>query len=372
MNLNEFAVPVVDCRKTGTVRGDLMTAEVSNYIAGLRRNFSEYRRSRFAGQDGLFEPRAKGGAVVFSRGEVENNLLIPLCSKEDRQQIIAKISPAKRHRHFGSMQSSQALAQSVFGTIEVLKRLPLLSALKSEDGQLAFGPMLNHAKLELEKGIKTLGERPPRETSVDVWFEGDYRVAVECKLAEPEFGTCSRTRLKPAHKNFETQHCDGSYTLQRGRAERCALTAIGARYWQYVEEIFGWSSEIDHRQCPLDASYQLARNVLAACVGHDGKLHIDRAHALIIYDERNPAMAADGAGDRAWRAAHEAMRAPGTLRRLSWQAFIAQWPSDAILNWLKEELAGKYGLLPSYANDQIPVTPLPACDNAKAYPALSS
>jgi hypothetical protein len=239
------------------------------------------------------------------------------------------------------------LAQSVLGAIEVLKRLPLLSAVRSEDGRPAFGPMLDNTTIELEKEIKTLGERPQRGTSVDVWFEGDYRVAVECKLAEPEFGTCSRTRLKPTDKEFETQHCDGNYTWQRGRTERCTLTEIKVRYWQFMDELFGWSSETDHRPCPLDRTYQLARNILAVCVDQDGELHIDRGHALIIYDQRNPAMAKDGACDRSWRAACESLQARSTLRRLSWQAFIAQWPSDAILNWLKQELCEKYGLCPS-------------------------
>src|ERR1019366_10734725 len=46
------------------------------------------------------------------------------------------------------------------------------------------------------------------------------------------------------------------------------------------------------------------------------------------------------------RAASEALRVPGLLRRLSWQAFIYQWPNDPVLGWLKQELAAKYGLVP--------------------------
>jgi hypothetical protein len=233
------------------------------------------------------------------------------------------------------------LAQSVFGVIEVLGCLPQLSAVKSEDGLLAFGPTLIDTKLKFEKEIRTLGEQPRRATSVDVSFEGKYRVAVECKLAEREFGTCSRTRLRAEDEH----HCDGSYSRQGQRTERCALTQIGVRYWRHLEELFGWSSKTDHQYCPLNKTYQLVRNVLAACVGDDDKLHIDRGHALVIYDQRNPTMAKDGPCDRAWRSAYEALRTPGTLRRLSWLAFIAQWPSDAVLDWLKDQLAAKYGLL---------------------------
>jgi hypothetical protein len=125
------------------------------------------------------------------------------------------------------------------------------------------------------------------------------------------------------------------------------LTEIGVRYWDYVPDLFGWASDADHRPCPIDSTNQLARNVLAACVGDDGALAADRGHALIIYDQRNPSMATGGVGDSQWRTALGALGASGVLRRLSWQTFIAQWPSDVALDWMKEELDAKYGLRPS-------------------------
>jgi hypothetical protein len=122
---------------------------------------------------------------------------------------------------------------------------------------------------------------------------------------------------------------------------------IDIKYWQYTEELFGWSSEIDHKPCPLNKTYQLTRNILAACVDDHHNLRTDRRHALIIYDERNPAMAVEGAGESAWLKIYDALRDPSILRRLSWQRFISQWPNDPKLNWLKEELGAKYGLLPA-------------------------
>jgi hypothetical protein len=233
----------------------------------------------------------------------------------------------------------------VFGIIKILNLLPLMSAIVAEDGREAFGPNLDESKLELEKVIQTLGE--PSGTSIDVWFEGPYRVAVECKLSEFEFGTCSRTRLQPHQASYATQHCDGSYTHQRDRTTRCSLTTRGVRYWSYTAELFGWPSDTDHRPCPLESTYQLMRNVLAVCVDEAGALDLKRGHTLVIYDARNPSMVSGGKGDRQWRAASEASRVPGLLRRLSWQAFISQWPNDPVLEWLKQELAAKYGLLAS-------------------------
>jgi hypothetical protein len=240
------------------------------------------------------------------------------------------------------MRSSQALAQSVFGTIAVLNRLPLLSDVKSEDGRPAFGQMSSQPKLDSEKAIETLGEL--RRTSIDVWFEGPYRVAVECKLSEVDFGTCSRPRLRPDDASYETQYCDGTYTHQKNRTRRCSLTTLGVRYWDYTAELFGWPSETDHRPCPLASRYQLVRNILAACVDEKGALDQQHGHALIIYDARNPSMVSGGKGDRQWREASDALRFPGLLRRLSWQAFISQWPTDPVLGWLKQELVAKYGL----------------------------
>ena len=47
--------------------------------------------------------------------------------------------------------------------------------------------------------------------------------------------------------------------------------------------------------CPLQGTYQLARNVLAACVQPDGTVDANSGHALVIYDDRNPAAhASDG------------------------------------------------------------------------------
>jgi hypothetical protein len=318
----------------------------SSYITRLRAGFWAYRQSRFGGQVHLFEPRPEGGAVVFPRNHRSANLLIPPCATQEQwQQIIDLIRPGQQQRHFGSMQSSQALAQSVFGAIRVLGHDAVLANTVAEDGRPAFGPSPDAAGIKLEMPVRWLGE--PRPTSVDVWLGGPYRVAVECKLAETDFGTCSRTRLKPEDKSYETQHCDGTYTLQPGREARCALTEIKVRYWDHMGELFGWASDTDHRPCPLASTYQLARNAMAACVGDDGNLAVDRGHALIVYDQRNPTMAPGGTGDGRWQQATSASRVPGMLRRISWQAFIAQWPKDAWLDWLREELDAKYGLRPA-------------------------
>jgi hypothetical protein len=284
---------------------------------------------------------AEGDAVVFVKERASANLLIPpFANEEQRDRIVGMIRTSQRHRHFGSMQSSQAIAQSVFGTIAAFDCLPLLANVLAEDRRQAFSSVLDKITLHMEREIYSL--REPRPTSIDVWLEGPYRVAVECKLGEVEFGTCSRTRLKAD----KAEYCDGDYTQQNERTERCALTAINVAYWDYLGDAFGWASDIDHRPCPLAFTYQLARNVLAACV-KDGNLDFGNGHALILYDQRNPMMAPGGRGDKQWCAAYKDIKVSGALRRLSWQAFVMQWPSDRALNWLKEELDAKFRISPS-------------------------
>ncbi len=194
--------------------------------------------------------------------------------------------------------------------------------------------------------MDTLAE--PRPTSIDVLLSGpDRRVAVECKFTEAEFGSCSRPRLRPGDANYSAQHCDGSYRAQAGRRDRCALTAIGVRYWDHLPRLFAWPADRDHQPCPFGAVYQLARNALAAVVTPEGELDPVRGHALILFDARNPAYQAGGAADRQWEAALAACLLPGLLRRLSWQRLLSFIAAAADLAWLVDALRDKYALVPN-------------------------
>lgn len=326
----------------GDARSDAQPSGES-YVSVLEGRFRNFRRSRYEGRDHLFEARKVGGPTVFAREHRSENVLVPpFATAEQRERIVQSIPAAQRHRHFGSMRSSQALAQSVVGILSAFGRLSMLSMVSAECGRPAFGIGAGESNVQLEKPIRVLGE--PRPTSVDVWFDGVDRVAVECKLSESEFGTCSRPRLRPLDPSYDAQHCDGTYVPQRGRTSPCALTELGVGYWRYTEQLFGWTPDSYHRPCPLAATYQLVRNVMAACVHEDGTVRTDRTHALILYDRRNPAMSPGGIADRQWSAATSAMAVPGILRRLSWQSLLAQCPTDPVLEWLRTELDAKYGL----------------------------
>jgi hypothetical protein len=116
------------------------------------------------------------------------------------------------------MASSQALCQSVFGCLKAMGQIHFLQGITADGGLPAFFESTEQApSLELESSVNTLNE--PRPTSIDAYFSGSHRVAVEVKFAEEEFGTCSRPRLTARDRNFERDYCNGTLTQQRGRKE---------------------------------------------------------------------------------------------------------------------------------------------------------
>jgi hypothetical protein len=210
-------------RPTGAVRQNA-------YLAELRQTFWAYRRRAFAGADDVFEPYAAEGKdpVVFRAVHAGLNLLIPpAANPETISGLQAMIAPKQRHRDFGSMRSSQALAQSVFAGLATLDRLDVLATLEAEDGFPAFFDSAAGYAMTLEHQVSALGE--PRPTSVDAFFYGPTRVTVEVKFGEEAFGRCSRPGLTPDTPNYMRDHCDGSFTTQRGRTARCSLSERGIR-----------------------------------------------------------------------------------------------------------------------------------------------
>ena len=215
------------------------------YLQQVVQRFWAYKEFELAGRDDELEeaaPRGLRPPVFFREFEVGNLLIDPELNEDDRTYLINMIPAVGRHGLFRSMKSSQALTQTVFGSLAVMGRLDLLANLETEEGERPFqqGP-LGQPDLELEVDVNHLNE--PRPTSKDVAFRGLNPVTVECKFTEAGIGTCSRPDLRLDNP----EHCDGSYTRQSDRHERCCLTEIGVRYWQLVPLLFHINADIDHR-----------------------------------------------------------------------------------------------------------------------------
>ncbi len=333
-------------------------ARTETYRSQLHRRFWAYSRSELAPQAGVFDPRHLEGRSppVFRPEFADLNILTP---PGRRAEVLAALEylakPGSRHRWFGSMASSQALAQTVFANLSLLGRLDALEGIPAEDGAPAFFTTSSGHRLLLEHEVTTMGE--PRPTSLDTYFDGPTKVAVEVKFTEAEFGRCSRPSLRSDVANYTRDYCDGSFSFQHGRVSRCSLSERGIRYWNFVPEIFSWSNAQDHLPCPLMASYQLVRNVLAVCIDDQGSLDPNRGHALVIYDARNPAFQREGAADLQWASTTRALRFPQLLRRVSWQALAAHLSKFDDLGWLTGALSTKYGISPFSKGFSLPGPP---------------
>ena len=171
-----------DASTTATVAG-------GSYNDELVVRMHSYARERF--DAALFEPSADPHRPpVFLAEHADSNLLRPP-DAELASSVVTMVPRAARHRWFRSMKSSQALTQSVFGALAATGHLAALGALTAECGRSAFTEEPNQLDMTLERDVSWLGE--PRPTSIDVCFESPrYRIAVECKLSESVFGTCSR------------------------------------------------------------------------------------------------------------------------------------------------------------------------------------
>jgi len=318
--------------------GQPETGERARYLADVSATQWAYRDRVFPHDSHLFRPgEDRQHPPVFLKEHADHNVLRPP-DPLLTTQVLDSIPEGRRHKWFRSMKSSQALAQSVFGSLIAFNRLDCLLNVRSDDDDLpAFGVgPIDRTMVELEHAVKRDLLHEPRPTNIDVWIPSRTVVCVECKFAEAEVGGCSRPKC-PTHRYT----CNGNCEQQPGRQYRCALAKQGIQYWSHVPHILTWSLEEDAQPCKLLAPYQLVRNILAACV-EDGRVNPDRGHALLVYDSRNPAFrhSEEGTFEKLRRDSHN----PVMLRRCSWQAIIRVMDEYDDLTWLVKALGEKYGL----------------------------
>ena len=263
--------------------------DYTDYMADLLQRYMKYQETQFANKQTLFDSKyvKPANPPVFTRCQAWRNVIInPNANLKEIDQLLDLIPDGERHKWFRSMNSSQALAQSILGNLAINDSLHYLHEIKDDEGMDLFGKAkISSDNFVMEYQVNYLGEPPSRSTSLDGYVSGDYRIAIECKFTETEVGTCSHA--KSTSKNPKPP-CNGTYSMQGGK-ERCLLTERKRKYWQYVPQLFVWKSDSDLYPCPLNKNYQLVRNVLAAGVKPDGSVSLNNGHAVLIYDERNPA-----------------------------------------------------------------------------------
>lgn len=274
-----------------------------------------------------------------------NIIFNPEAGVEYIKVLLEMIPYSSRHRWFGSFNSSQALALSILGNLRLLDAdlFYLNDVVDDEYNEGLFSMVQPFArKLIFEYEVESLNEK--RKTSIDALLKGDdYNILIECKYTEPKVGSCSRPTLKKKDTNYLTDYCNGSYTRQQERNERCTLTEIGTLYWEYIPQLFNIQNDLDYVICPLNTKYQLVRNILAACIKSDGSISEENGHALLLYDERNPAFQNNGIGTIAYIETKEALINKRLLRKCSWQKIVNHLRTKKELDWLTSALKLKYG-----------------------------
>ncbi len=302
------------------------------------KRFWQFRNNKYKDAQNLFDClySEEIRPPVFSRENGYRNIILKEDMTEDiKKSILEQIPKGKWHKWYNSMTSSQALTQSVFGNLIVLKRLNVLAEINGDDGKPIFLRNFDYEKnCKLEYVVNYLGER--RSTNIDVFFDENYRVAVECKLMEYEIGPCYAGRQK--------KECDDRYKSRIGEFERCLKTRAGAKYWEYIPLVFNWSANVDYNPCRILDTYQLVRNVLAACVRENGELQCDKGHAVLLYDNRNPEFKSGGQGFIAFQEVKDALKKPSLLQKCTWQQVLLSIRSYQELDWLSDLLFEKYGL----------------------------
>jgi hypothetical protein len=318
--------------------------DYKDYMVDLLQRYMKYQETQFANEQTLFDSKyvKPANPPVFIRSKARENIITnPSASEQEKKNLYDLIPESEFHQWYRSMNSSQALTHSILGNLFAHNCLHYLSELKDDEGIDLFGrAQISSDNFTMEYKVNYLGESHSHSTSLDGYVSGDYRIAIECKFTETEVGTCSHA--KSTSKNPKPP-CDGNYSMQ-GEKERCLLTERKRKYWQYVPQLFKWKNDSDLYPCPLNKNYQLVRNILAVGVKPDGTVSVNNGHAILIYDERNPAFRQDGDGFTAYTETRAALQESTMLRKCSWQRIVQHLREKNVLPWLTENLSLKYGL----------------------------
>ena len=220
------------------------------------------------------------------------------------------------------LHSSQALAIDVFGTVKELASRSAIGAAWAQQLKLAsFGPL----DITLEHPVPPGLLREPRSTQIDVLITGEERSAVlECKFTEADGGHCSQTGMREMSNGDRVRQCDGSYHPQvnplNGKSARCALTAKGIAYWDWIPKILHVEPGEDYSPCPFAGGmYQWMRNAVTAAAMSEQS---GRPTAFILVYADGPFPAAASTQGGSWHKFTSLLNDLPDVRHVTFQSLI--------------------------------------------------
>lgn len=102
---------------------------MTDYKADLNRRYWGYQKSQFSNGLNFFDrPYAQDERPpVFITSESWRNIIInPTASQQEINNLLALVPEGEKHKMFRSMNSSQALTQSILGNLAIHKSLYLV------------------------------------------------------------------------------------------------------------------------------------------------------------------------------------------------------------------------------------------------------
>jgi hypothetical protein len=139
-------------------------SQVIAYKTELNQRYWEYQAAHFPVWEKFFDrPKAQDRRPpVFQREEAWRNVIVsPNASPQEIKRLLAFVPVGERHKWFGSMNSSQALAQSVFGNLAVYG---FLFKWQSHNDLL---PCPLNKNYQLARNILAIGVKADESVSVD-------------------------------------------------------------------------------------------------------------------------------------------------------------------------------------------------------------
>jgi hypothetical protein len=230
-----------------------------------------------------------------------------------------------------TLHSSQALAIDVFGTLKVADpgdRDAILDRIAERLGLPGGGPWT--VELEWRDRANRMRENVRSRTQVDARAESPRAlIAFECKFTEADGGPCSQVKPIRDGPHRGVTQCDGNYRMQVNpvsrKEARCALSAKGIRYWEFIPEIFDYRDDQDYQPCPFRGPwYQWMRNLTCTRLAAQDE---GRQPAFILVYADGPALPmaeklSDG-GSEDWRALIARLRRESVrFEAISFQEFI--------------------------------------------------
>ena len=252
------------------------------------------------------------------------------------------------------VQSSQALAIDVFGTLQTSpNRDAVLDRLAGDLGLPAGGPW--DVQLEWHDPENHLGEHQP--TWVDAAAQSPQALILfEGKFTEADGGRCSQTQPLRGGVRQGLRQCTGGYMWQvnpaTGQEARCALTAKGLRYWEFIPQVFDYDADQSYFECPFAGPwFQWMRNLT---VGYAAARAAGRRPAFVLAYADGPglAMAARVRSPEWARLLNRLQPGAITLRACAYQDLIrtaqAACPDDptwpALARWVEDKIATVCGV----------------------------